>query len=413
MKKRRKIDLHPRPKSTSQINRSLIITVSLVAGFLLLLALISAFDSPKLNDKKKTDELFYANKDAVDHGVTNPTLQELPDSYEDVEGINKFITSKNIGNNPQLNALLSELEEMRREYQSLKRQLATNSDAKPPVKLDSPKLQQAKNSGLVFAGFSGAIDTLIGAGADAKGAKSTVADALIATPQQEELFRKEAENAQRLAVMKGKDRPEDIYDLHNIVKPVSKYQIQAGTLIPATLITAIDTTLMGTVIAQVRSDLYDTVTGKYLLIPRGSKLLGEYDSRVTTGQRRVLLYFNRIIRPDGSSILLGKTLGADALGQSGLEGEVDNHWGRVLGAATISTILSVGAGIAADAAPDHNEYRRSTYQRAMLGGASGVNQVGQSIANRALDIRPTIKLNVGHQFHVPVRRDMVLTPYYK
>jgi type IV secretion system protein VirB10 len=123
----------------------------------------------------------------------------------------------------------------------------------------------------------------------------------------------------------------------------SPYVVQAGTVIPAALITGIRSDLPGQITAQVTEAVYDSPTGKYLLIPQGAKLIGQYDSSVAFGQSRLLLVWTRIIMPDGASIVLERQPGADTQGYAGLEDEVDNHWGMLFKAAVLSTLLSVGA----------------------------------------------------------------------
>jgi type IV secretion system protein TrbI len=129
--------------------------------------------------------------------------------------------------------------------------------------------------------------------------------------------------------------------------PASPYQVMAGTVIPAALVTGINSDLPGQVIASVTESVYDTATGRYLLIPQGSKLIGRYDSQVAFGQRRVLLVWTRLILPDTSSIALGKLPGIDPAGYAGLEDGVDWHWDRILAGAALSTLLGVGAELAA------------------------------------------------------------------
>ena len=116
-----------------------------------------------------------------------------------------------------------------------------------------------------------------------------------------------------------------------------------GTLIAGALLTGIRSDLPGQITGQVTENVYDSPSGRFLLIPQGAKLIGTYDSQVTFGQSRVLLVWTRLIMPNGSSIVLERQPGADAQGYSGLEDEVDNHWGELFKAALLSTLLSVGS----------------------------------------------------------------------
>ena len=185
----------------------------------------------------------------------------------------------------------------------------------------------------------------------------------------------------------------------------SPYVVQAGTVIPAALITGIRSDLPGQITAQVTEAVYDSPTGKYLLIPQGAKLIGQYDSSVAFGQSRVLLVWTRIIMPDGSSIVLERQPGADTQGYAGLEDEVDNHWGMLFKAAVLSTLLSVGAE--AGTSQDEN----NLVQAIRSGASNSISQTGQQIVQRQLNIQPTLTIRPGFPVRVIVTRDLVLTPY--
>lgn len=194
--------------------------------------------------------------------------------------------------------------------------------------------------------------------------------------------------------------------------PVSPYQVMAGTIIPAALVTGINSDLPGQVIANVTEGVYDTATGRFLLVPQGSRLIGRYDSQVAFGQRRVLLVWTRLILPDTSSIALDRLPGIDPAGYSGLEDGVDWHWDRILAGAALSTLLGVGAELAA---PNRNISDSSGGNR--LGGAARqgvqdtVNDVGQEITKRNASIQPTLTIRPGFPMRVMVNKDLVLRPY--
>jgi type IV secretory pathway VirB10-like protein len=185
----------------------------------------------------------------------------------------------------------------------------------------------------------------------------------------------------------------------------SPYVVQAGTVIPAALITGIRSDLPGQITAQVTEAVYDSPSGKYLLIPQGAKLIGQYDSSVAFGQSRVLLVWTRIIMPDGSSIVLERQPGADTEGYAGLEDEVDNHWGMLFKAAVLSTLLSVGAE--AGTSQDEN----NLVQAIRSGASNSISQTGSQIVQRQLNIQPTLTIRPGFPVRVIVTRDLVLAPY--
>jgi len=190
-----------------------------------------------------------------------------------------------------------------------------------------------------------------------------------------------------------------------VQEKASPYVVQAGTVIPAALITGIKSNLPGTITAQVTEQVYDTPTGKQLLIPQGARLIGQYDSQVAFGQSRVLLVWNRIIMPNGTSIVLERQPGADAEGYSGLEDDVDYHWGQLFKAALLSTLLSVGS----EAGYSGNE---SDIARALRQGTSNsTSQIGRQIVGRQLNIQPTLTIRPGFPVRVIVNRDLILQPY--
>lgn len=190
-----------------------------------------------------------------------------------------------------------------------------------------------------------------------------------------------------------------------VVPPASPYVLQAGAVIPAALVTGIRSDLPGQITAQVTQNVYDSPTGRSLLIPQGTRVIGQYDSGVGFGQKRVLLVWNRLIFPDGRSIVLERQPGADGQGYAGLEDGVDYHWGELFKAAALSTILSVGAEAGSSG-------QESDIVRALRSGASdSVSQVGQQIVQRQLQIAPTLDIRPGFPVRVIVTRDLVLEPY--
>ena len=190
-----------------------------------------------------------------------------------------------------------------------------------------------------------------------------------------------------------------------LAKPASPYIVQAGTVIPAALITGIRSDLPGQITAQVTETVYDSPTGRFLLIPQGAKLIGQYDSSVAFGQSRVLLVWTRLIMTNGMSIVLERQPGADTEGYAGLEDDVDYHWGTLFKGALLSTLLSVGAEAGSSG-------QDSDVVRALRQGASNsVSQTGQQIIQRQLNIQPTLTIRPGFPVRVIVTRDLVLEPY--
>lgn len=186
--------------------------------------------------------------------------------------------------------------------------------------------------------------------------------------------------------------------------PASPYVVQAGSLISGALITGLRSDLPGQVTAQVTENVYDSPTGRILLIPQGSRLIGDYDDQVGFGQRRVLLAWSRLILPDGRSIVLERQPVGDAAGFAGLEDRVDEHWSALAKAAGLSTLLSFGAQLAAE--DSSSELIRVLRD----GGQNTLNQAGQEIVRRQLNVPPTLTVRPGFPIRMLVSRDLVLAP---
>jgi type IV secretion system protein TrbI len=189
-----------------------------------------------------------------------------------------------------------------------------------------------------------------------------------------------------------------------IAAPASPNILQAGAVISAALITGIRSDLPGQITAQVTENIYDSPTGRILLIPQGTRIIGQYDNNVGFGQRRILLVWNRIIFPNGRSIVLEHQPGADAEGYAGLQDGVDYHWWDLAKAAGLSTLLSIGAELATS---DDNRL----IQAIRSGAQDTINDAGQQIVRRQLNVAPTLTIRPGFPVRVIVTRDLVLEPY--
>jgi type IV secretion system protein VirB10 len=190
-----------------------------------------------------------------------------------------------------------------------------------------------------------------------------------------------------------------------IAAPASSRVLQAGNVIPASLITGIRSDLPGQIAAQVTENVYDSPTGRCLLIPQGARLIGVYDSHVAFGQSRVLLVWTRLIMPNGRSIVLERQPGADTAGYAGLEDQIDNHWGALFKAAVLSTLLGVGSELGSSGQDN------DIVQALRRGASDSANQTGQQIVRRNLNIQPTLTIRPGLPVRVIVNRDLVLEPY--
>lgn len=210
---------------------------------------------------------------------------------------------------------------------------------------------------------------------------------------------------QRKLDFMGQQTSGGIYNAHALQTPASPYQVMAGSVIAASLITGLNSDLPGMVVAQVTEPVFDTVTGRILLIPQGSRLIGSYDSVVAFGQSRALLVWQRIILPDGGSIQIDNLPATDAAGYAGLSDRVDFHTWRLLKGVALSTLLGVGTelSLGSDESDLVRAIRQSTQQSA--------NQAGQQIVSKNLNIQPTITVRPGWPLRVIVHKDIQLRPW--
>ena len=194
--------------------------------------------------------------------------------------------------------------------------------------------------------------------------------------------------------------------------PLSLYEIKAGWEIPAALEQSLDSDLPGELKALVMASVYDTATGRYLLIPQGSRLVGKYDSRVAYGQDGVQVAWNRIIFPDASSIDLNGMVGLDSRGNAGLRDKVDRHYARMLGFSALTSLFTAAFEISQRrnqsvlAYPSPGEAASSAVGREL-------SQTGSQITRRNLNVQPTIKVPVGYKFTVRVNRDILFEAPYE
>ena len=196
-----------------------------------------------------------------------------------------------------------------------------------------------------------------------------------------------------------------IYNDHALQTPASPYEVLAGTIIAAALITGLNSDLPGMVTAQVTENLYDTVTGRVLLIPQGARLIGSYDSVVAFGQSRALVIWQRIVMPDGSSIQIDNLPATDPAGFAGLEDQVDYHTWTLLKGIAMSTLVGVGTQVTFGSGQSNlvEAIRQSTQE--------STNQAGQRIVEKDLNVQPTLTDRPGLPLRVIVHKDLVLRPY--
>lgn len=254
------------------------------------------------------------------------------------------------------------------------------------------ELAEAQKSGIRFA---------IESGMDAatKAVSNLLPTAAAATPA--------GNSDPKLQFLERNQNSTSFYLASSLQEPLTQYEIKAGTIIPGVLITGINSDLPGQLVAQVRENVYDSATGNYLLIPQGSKLVGTYDSQVEYGQSRVLVAWNRLILPDGSSLSLEGMVGADSAGYSGFSGRTNNHIPRILNGVILGSLLTASARIATGGTSDALSYS----QLAGQGISENIAQSAAKITDKNMDVQPTIEIDPGYAFNVFVNKDIILQPY--
>ena len=202
-------------------------------------------------------------------------------------------------------------------------------------------------------------------------------------------------------------KPDEVYNKDKLHIPISPYELKAGSAIPCTLITGLNSDLPGSIAAQVRETVYDTVNGEHVLIPQGSRMIGNYDSIITYGQERTLIVFNRIIMPNGNSISLEQFQGMDLQGYAGLKDKVNNHWFRILGSVVVAGILQ---GLA-DRTEEIDELGLDDTEIVANSVSAEVAKTAAEIINKQINIQPTLEVRPGWNFNVFVEKDLILEAY--
>jgi type IV secretion system protein TrbI len=388
--------LRGRPRPVTRFNRKVLIGAAAAVCVVIFAATLIALEPFRLQPKGQGDELINTERKSKAEG-----LDTLPRTYADVKP-------------PELGPPLQG--DIGPPVVKLENELGVGERAlRPDAEVDAERAerlrlarqaQQARGASIFFQ--------LSAKRAETQTVPSS-AQATAAAPQAPAEVRGE-----NLALDPGRDpsgqgrklaflqtRAEtDVINRRALQAPLSADSVLAGTVIAASLVTGISSDVPGFVIAQVTENVFDTVTGKRLLIPQGTKLIGKYDSAISFGQRRALVVWNRMILPDGSSIVIENLPATDAGGYAGLEDEVDFHSWQLVRGAALSTLLSVGAQVGATDAADDDALgaaRESVQQNAA--------RIGQDLTDRNLNIQPTITIRPGWPLRVIVHKDLVLKGY--
>ncbi|MBU4527454.1 MAG: IncP-type conjugal transfer protein TrbI [Hoeflea sp.] len=209
---------------------------------------------------------------------------------------------------------------------------------------------------------------------------------------------------------------QDIADLgylpNSVVPQMSPFELKRGSVIPATLVTGINSDLPGRITAQISQNVYDSATGRRLLIPQGTKLLGRYDSDVSFGQNRVLVVWTDIIFPNGSTLQIGGMAGTDAAGYGGFNDKVNNHYLKTFGSAILVALIGAGTDmlLPKDSTTTTTDSAADAARRSF---AQTFGQISQQTVSKNLNVQPTLEIRPGYRFNVLVDQDIVFPKAYQ
>jgi len=198
-----------------------------------------------------------------------------------------------------------------------------------------------------------------------------------------------------------------VYNAHELLDPLSPYELKAGAVIPAVLLTGVDTARVGPVVATITDNIYDTVSGRHLVIPQGARLVGRHEGESRHGDKRAFLAWERLILPNGKSLVLTKEPGVDAQGTVGVEGRVDRRLLPLAIATLFAGAITTLGQVARDEDDDSGGWLGDAGDAASIEAA----QVGGKLIDRELDVRPSIRLRPGARVRVLITRDLILEPY--
>jgi type IV secretion system protein VirB10 len=393
-----KLELRAKPRPITRISRKVLYTGSALLLLFISGAVLIALDPPDWKDGKRT-ELIEAGRSQTPEGI-----ERLPSSYDRIPklgppnpgDLGKSITQLERDLNIQPRPLPSFKSDPEEEFKRAERirlaKLAAEANASGVFfTIQARQFSTEETSNPPDSANAGAkIDPL------------AAFEALNRPPTSAATAGPNEQDGKVAFLENGPDGK--IYNEHSVQEPVSPYQLMAGTVIAASLITGLNSDLPGTVIAQVTEHTYDTVTGEHLLIPQGSRLIGRYDSNISFGQNRALVVWQRIIRPDGTSIVIDNLPGTDPAGFAGVADRVDFHTRQLVKSIGLATLLGVGTELSFGS--NESELVRALRESIQ----ENTNRTGQRIVDRTLDVQPTITVRPGWPVRVIVHRDIVLPP---
>ena len=394
------LELRARPQPVTRINRKVVFggaaAVLLLVSFLVLVAL----QPPKLQVGAPRELI------NVEHKPITESLARLPATYDGVRTERPPEPVRPPSGIPQLTEAggepIDQTEQVERARlarmagQARESQVFFRLQLKAPPQESAARTEPSSQSrSLATAGDSAALTAL----RTTDQARALAAGGLEATGTDA------TESLRKLTFLRSGPEKE-IYNPHGLQTPASPYQLMAGTVIAASLVTGLNSDLPGFAIAQVTENIFDSVSGRFLLLPQGSRLIGKYDNVVAFGQERALVVWQRIIMPDGSSVVIDNLPATDTGGYAGLADEVDLHTWQLLKGVALATVLGVGSELVFGGSGDSDLIRAL-----QLSTQSTTNRAGQRLIERHLNVQPTITVRPGWPLRVIVHKDIILRPY--
>lgn len=295
-----------------------------------------------------------------------------------------------------------------RHRQQMARVQANNAAYDAPLAIDRSKLE-SRAGGTTAATLNGAV-----AGAGTAGAPGSAADLYSAALRAGLGGQNVDPNGQRTKEdFFNADLKELGYLPNRVVAQQSPYELKRGSVIPATLITGINSDLPGRISAQVSQNVYDSATGHHLLIPQGTKLFGRYDSKVSYGQNRVLVVWTDIIFPNGSTLQIGGMAGTDAQGYGGFRDKVDRKLLQTWGSAILVALIGTGVDMAIPNNQNGSGNTNTAEDAARRNFADTFGRMADRTIQRNMDVQPTLEIRPGYRFNVLVDQDIVFPGRYR
>lgn len=261
-------------------------------------------------------------------------------------------------------------------------------------------LASLKNSGGSFGGNEGGVSGVGGSGFDSNDLSLSVVS-------------QNPDGSIQSTIASSNGTTSGKWELSSSVQIPKKYSVMTGSVIPATLITGINSDLPGQIIAQVSQNVYDSPTGRYMLIPQGTRIIGTYDNGIIFGQERVLVSWNRLVFLDGKNIDIGSMNAADQSGYAGVSDQVNNHYLRLFGSSLLLSVISAGVTYSQDKYAKNNNGSETTASGAMAQSLG--NQMGQTtmqVIQKHMNVSPTLEIRPGFRLNVMVTKDILFSKPY-